>query len=101
MTFREWLKYAVKNRTNDSRHLLPQLKLKDGTVLSVQASEFHMCDPEEKLEDGNYETIEVYTGEEEVEVEGFVFLCENSPGTYGHVPVDYMETICKIHGGIC
>lgn len=98
MTFREWLKYAVKNRTNDLRNLLPQLKLKDGTVLSVQASEFHMCDPEEKLEDGNYKTVEVYTSER---VKGFGFLYENSPFTYGHVPVETMEEICKIHGGIC
>lgn len=98
MTFREWLKYAVKNRSNDSRHLLPQLKLKDDTVLSVQASEFHMCEPKEKLEDGNYETVEVYTSEI---VKGFAFLHENSPFTYGHVPVEYMEKICKIHGGIC
>lgn len=99
MIFREWLKYAVKNRSDDLRHLLPQLKLKDGTVLSVQASEFHMCDPEEKLEDGNYETVEVYTSGEIVK--GFGFLYEHSPSTYGHVPVEYMEEICKIHGGIC
>ena len=99
MTFREWLKYVVKNRSNDSSHLFPNLKLKDGTKLSVQASEFHMCDPEENLEDGNYETVEVYTSEEEIE--GIAFLYENSPGTYGHVPVEHMEEICKKHGGIC
>ncbi len=94
MTFREWLRYVAQNR--NSRGLFPNLKLKDSTKLSVQASE---CDPEEKLEDGNYETVEVYTSEEEIE--GFALLHENSPGTYGHVPMDYMETICKIHGGIC
>ena len=97
MTFRGWLKYVAQNR--NSRGLFPKLKLKDGTELSVQASEFHMCDPEEKLEDGNYQTVEVYTSEEEIE--GFAFLYENSPGTYGHVPVEHMEEICKIHGGIC
>ena len=52
MTFREWLRYVAQNR--NSRGLFPNLKLKDSTKLSVQASEFHMCDPEEKLEDGNY-----------------------------------------------
>lgn len=52
MTFKEWLKYAVKNRSNDFKNLLPELKLNDGTELSVQASEFHMCYPEAKLDAG-------------------------------------------------
>lgn len=98
MTFKEWLKYAVKNRSKDSRNLLPVLKLNDGTTLSVQASEWHMCCPEKKLDDGNYEEVEVYTRGEKIK--GFGLLDEASPNIYGHIPVEYMEYICKIHGGI-
>ena len=58
MTFKEWLKYAVKNRSNDFRQLLPELKFNDGTELSVQASEFHMCYPKEKLAGGEYERVD-------------------------------------------
>lgn len=99
MTFKEWLKYAVKNRSNDFKNLLPELKLNDGTELSVQASEFHMCYPEAKLDDGNYSSVEVYThGEYVKELAGGY---EPSPYVYGRVDVDYMETVCKLHGGIC
>ena len=99
MTFREWLTYAAKNRSNDSRKLFPVLKLKDGTELSVQASEFHMCFPEEKLEDGEYSSVEVYTRGKRVA--GFYGRYEPSPYTYGYVEVEDMEDICKLHGGIC
>lgn len=99
MTFKEWLKYAVKNRSNDFRQLLPELKLNDGTELSVQASEFHMCYPKEKLADGEYERVEIYTHGEQVE--GLYGMYETSPYTYGYVHVDFMEDVCQLHGGIC
>ena len=98
MTFKEWLKYAVKNRSTDIRQLLPELKLKDGTELSVQASEFHMCYPKEKLDDGEYLRVEVYTHGEKIE--GLYGMYEPSSYTYGHVPIDFMEELCELHGGI-
>ena len=99
MTFKEWLKESSNNRSNDFKNLLPELKLKDGTHLSVQASEFHMCDPKEKLKDGGYNSVEVYTHGVKVEnldKSGY----EMSPYIYGYVPVDFMETLCVLHGGI-
>lgn len=99
MTFKEWLKEASNNRSNDFRNLLPELKLKDGTHLSVQASELHMCDPKEQLKDGGYDSVEVYTHGVKVEnldESGY----EMSPYIYGYVPVDFMETLCVLHGGI-
>ena len=99
MTFKEWLKNASNNRSNDFRNLLPELKLMDGTELSVQASEFHMCEPKAKLEDGAYDCIEVYT--HGIEVKELKETCyEVSPYTYGYVPVDFMETLCLLHDGI-
>ncbi len=99
MTFKEWLKNASNNRSNDFRNLLPELKLMDGTELSVQASEFHMCEPKAKLEDGDYYCVEVYT--HGIEVKELKETCyEVSPYIYGYVPVEFMETLCLLHGGI-
>lgn len=98
MTFREWLQYAVRHRTQDFISLLPELKLKDGTELSVQASEVHMCSPKKKLENGDYDEVEVYTHGEDIV--GFEYMVETSPSTYGYVSVDLMEEICTLHGGI-
>ncbi len=99
MTFKEWLKEASNNRSNDFKNLLPELKLKDGTHLSVQASEFHMCTPKKKLKDGNYNSVEVYTHGIEIKELNEMFW-EMSPYIYGYVPVDFMETLCVLHGGI-
>ena len=59
----------------------------------------YLCTYTKLTSDGIYLIIAVKNQEEKIE--GFVFLYENSPGTYGHVPVEHMEEICKIHGGIC
>lgn len=99
MSFREWLQWASKHRVhNDFREILPPLVLADGTELSVQASETHMCSPKRTLEDGNYESVEVYTHGEKVD--GLYGLHEVSPFTYGYISIDTMETVCRFHGGI-
>ena len=99
MNFREWLTEAVKYRSEDFRKLLPELHLVDGTDLSVQASNFHMCDPQQYLENGEYESVEVYTHGEylnDTVLNKYIM----SPFTYGYVSIDDMETICKNHKGI-
>lgn len=99
MTFKEWLENASKNRSNDFRNLFPELKLIDGTELSVQASELHMCEPKAKLDDGNYDCVEVYT--HGIEIKELKEVCyEVSPYTYGYVPVEFMEKLCSLHEGI-
>ena len=98
MTFKEWLKYATKNRSDDYIPLLPELKLNDGTELSVQASVFHMCNPKKTLYDGEYNAVEVYT--HGVQVYGLYGLYEASDWIYPNIDVDFMEHICQLHGGI-
>ena len=99
MTFKEWLKEASTNRSNDFKNLLPELSLRDGTHLSVQASKFHMCEPKEKLMDGNYESVEVYTHVNNIKE--LNKTCWNpTPYIYGYVPVEFMENLCMLHGGI-
>ena len=99
MTFKEWLKEASNNRSDDFMSLLPELKLNDGTELSVQASEFHMCSPKEKLKDGDYDCVEVYTHGIEIK-ELKETDSEISPYTYGYISVEFMETLCSLHDGI-
>lgn len=99
MTFKEWLKEAVSKRSDDYKNLLLELELIDGTKLSVQASEFHMCMPRKKLKDGNYDSVEVYTHGVEIKELNEMFW-EMSPYVYGYVSVEFMETLCMLHGGI-
>lgn len=81
--------------TQDELQVLYSACMSYGNTLSDIMKKIVGCN---ELEDGNYKTVEVYTSER---VKGFGFLYENSPFTYGHVPVETMEEICKIHGGIC
>lgn len=102
MTFNQWLNWACKHRgihTDDKlrKHLFPNLYLNDETCLSVQASEFHLCIPEETLTNGReYEAVEVYSGDH---VEGLIGA--NGDGcTYPRIYKFEMKHICEIHGGI-
>lgn len=97
MTFKDWLVYACQHRGLDFRGLLPELRLGDGLNLSVQASEFHKCEPLERREDGEYECVEVYSHGEFVS-ELDEYLCDRF--TYGYVPVEIMEKLVEKHGGI-
>ena len=99
MTFKKWLQREVKNRSNDYKRLLPELRLKDGTILSIQASENHMCYPKAYLENGDYYSVEVYTHGEKVKGL-YGERHEASPYIYGYVDTGYMEEVCKLHGGI-
>lgn len=98
MTFAEWLKKASEIRWKDEVALMRELVLNDGTELSVQASSFHMCSPKEKLYDGDYTSVEVYThGRVIAGLDSYYMV---SPSIYGYVPIDVMETVCKLHLGI-
>ena len=48
---------------------------------------------------GDYYCVEVYT--HGIEVKELKEICyEVSPYIYGYVPVEFMETLCLLHGGI-
>ena len=96
MTFKDWLKWASKHR--DKLGLMPDLQLNDGVELSVQASKSHMSYPQEILESGEYENVEVYT--HGLYVIGLCGKNEPFPYRYGYLSIDFMETLCRIHGGI-
>ena len=97
MTFADWLAYACKHRTTDYRRLLPELRFADGLELSVQASEHHLCIPNETLDDGDYYSVEVYThGEKVKELDEYKI----DKYTYGYVHLDVMDELAEKHGGI-
>lgn len=84
--------------------LAPRIICADGTVLSVQASQYHYCSPRE--DEGPYDSVEV----------GFIKDGAGVPLTppedwrehgdgcfpsdvYGYVPVEKVEAFIAEHGG--
>lgn len=101
MTFKEWLEYATKHRHTRAGviSLLPQLKLKDGMELSVQASETHLCEPQETLETADYESVEVLAPEKLEVIKNYRDSYSDAY-LYNRVPVELMEKLVTEHGGI-
>ena len=105
MTFKEWLNNQCKARAMRTegcivdRVKFPILKLNSGLQLSVQASEYHFCEPAETLnEEDSYESVEVYVGEQNVpELYAYV---GNDECIRKYVPIEVMEKICENNGGI-
>lgn len=86
--------------TFGSTVLFPNVLCKDGASFSIQASENHLCYPEETLGGIrilDYEALEVYThGRAEELLEEFT----TGHGICGRVPVELIDEILKSHGGI-
>jgi len=82
----------------------PRVECKDGTTLSVQASETHYCSPREN-NPGWYNTVEVgfpSIAPPETWEEYFDGDWENGDRTasvYGYIPVDLVEAFIVEHGG--
>lgn len=77
----------------------------DGLTMSVQASEFHYCDPRDDC--GPYTTAEVgYPSVKDPELEKFAenpdALIESGAvqTVYGYVPVDVIMDVIERHGGM-
>ena len=109
MTFREWLNNQVEKRaeridagkaTFANRGLLFEgLVLNDGTELSVQASEAHLCEPRDTIKEPDvYRSVEVYTHGEIVKE--LSELSDTEEFIYGYISLDFMEYLVEQHGGI-
>jgi len=89
------------DRTRWRSSVLPPIKCADGFHFSVQASEFHYCNPRF---DGmhEYETVEVGFPSERVEL--LMPWCEDpscpTETVYGRVPVEVVNAIVAEHGGV-
>lgn len=79
--------------------LFPNIVCKDGSTISVQASEYHMSIPEVSFcgyDINNYEAVEVYTHLYDEDLSHYLV----SEYTYGRVPCEMLDIIIKRHGGI-
>ena len=102
MTFKEWLDLQCKNRAerlNAGGELIknfkfPALQFNNGHSMSVQASEYHACEPRETLMENEYKSVEVLG-------EAPQLMFWDSDGLVRrYVLVEVMEEIAKANGGI-
>lgn len=80
-------------------NLFPSLVCKDGSTMSVQASEYHMSIPKFSFcgsEINNYGAVEVYTKIYDDDLSYYLV----SEHTYGRVPCEILDIVIKRHGGI-
>ncbi len=79
----------------------PAAKCKDGTTISIQASETHYSTPRQNGLD-YYTTVELgYPSVEDADLKEFAEDKENLTDTvYGYVPIDVVDAFVEKHGGI-
>lgn len=77
-----------------------RLKLADGFVMSLQASNFHYCEPRE--DEGPYSSFEIgYPSEPEELLLPYAEEPERPTDTvYGYVPASVIEAVVAKHGGL-
>ena len=100
MTVKDWLAKPVRMRDIGIQEKRPRLYCNDGYSISVQASEFHYCEPRcNGMQD--YESVEL--GYPSIEDELINEYAEDEPYTetvYGYVPIEIVEELINKHGGI-
>ena len=83
--------------------VLPRFVCADGFSLSVQASDFHRCSPQNLT--GPYSTVECGCLSEPVpELMPYITLEDGIPQTecsYQNVPVEVLVALINQHGGLC
>lgn len=102
--FTQVMNENVVQEYGDNR-ITSRLELQDGTVLSIQASGFHYCDPQETTEVPNYAWYESFEiGFPSKVIEEIIQFAEDEEdpcGTvYGRVPKHIIEGIILKRGGI-
>ena len=78
----------------DFKNCVPHIKCKDGTTISVQASEYHYCSP--RTHNGPYHQVEVWCIPEDVQVSEFEYNVFE-PSAY--VPIEAVVKFIDNHGG--
>lgn len=82
----------IKKGCSHRERIFEPLICDDGTWLSIQASKYHLCIPEQDLNDA----VEIYCSDNIKELESFI----NQDNIYPRVYVEIVEVIIKNHGGI-
>ena len=77
----------------------PSVRCADGTTLSVQASDFHYCSPQNN--DGPYTSVEVWCVYATCAPYADFFYDEgDQDGPWGYVSVEKVAEFIAAHGGI-
>lgn len=89
-----------KEKQNSREWVVPTITCKDGFNLSVQASEYHYCSPREKQ--GPWYQVEVGFPSQKPElITDYAENADDPTGTvYGYVPVELVNQLIALHGGI-
>lgn len=106
-----WSKHILEHRGldyNDRFSPVCKVEFKDGTSLSVQASEFHNCDPQENNPRGGWSSFEVWcvkdmTYADLVDLYGVDetgVLDAKTEDPAGWVSSSKLDRIAERHGGI-
>lgn len=106
MTVKDWLKKSVRTHKCydglvEIQENRPRLCCNDGFSISVQASEFHYCEPRRNgVQD--YESVELgFPSVEDELINEYAEDCMNYTETvYGYVPIEIVEKLIEKHGGI-
>lgn len=96
--------YSLCYSLTTMKPLAPRILCEDGTVLSVQASQYHYCSPRE--DEGPYSRVEVgfikdATGAAVTPPEDWREYGDGCfpSDVYGYVPVELVEAFITEHGG--
>ena len=82
-------------------HIKPRTVCKDGFSMSVQASEFHYCEPRNNA--GPYTHLEVGFPSDYEELllpYAEMYMDGEDTGIYPRVPAEVVEAIISKHGGL-
>lgn len=96
-------KYLANNKDEVTEWMSKRVELNSGLTLSIQASEYHYCEPRKNLDDKSmYTAFEIGFPSEEIElIASFAQDRGDLTGTvYPYIPRNIVETIISDNGGI-
>lgn len=101
MKINDYLKNTVKIASYGMLEIRPHVECADGFKMSVQASQYHYCEPRMDLVDGNYTEVEIgFPTEEEPLINEYAECSGQWTETvYGYVPVEIVDAVIEKHGG--
>lgn len=99
---KETTEYEEKIPGYKNLKLRPRIICKDGFSMSVQASQYHYCEPREDLDEGDYTEVEVGLISQEEELLEEYAEDHDDPITtlYCFVPLEVIDEVIAKHGGL-
>ncbi len=90
--------YFSDGTTFERKENIPRIVCKDGFSFSVQASQYHFCDPEDNF--GPWTYVEVGFPSEVVDkLKVYAETDDYTNTAYGWVPIEVVAEIIWLHGG--